>query len=255
MRNRLKALSLILLILASPSAFSAGYLIKQGKGYSICEAVKNQLDKIGSLKQPVHCNQWLAQKIPGLTEPAWQDLDIEKHWDLFVKLHLDDRGTLPQSEEAKRLFDQRMAEWREVAKSGKVKLQMVRANVVFADEAVIRANYKVNFNAGMIDGVVREKVVAGTVVQQEKIVPEGDATETIVRVWQENGCDEMFHSMSINFVTEDLKDIDLAKQRWNVWSAGGDLVMYGGRYYVVRWNEVPSVFRLPKDGVHATSFS
>jgi hypothetical protein len=181
--------------LKDQSTWATGYSVKQGKGYVICDAVKKQLDQFGKLNEPLVCTERLAREVPGIKEANWQDLDVEANWDLFVKLNRDDLKPGKQITEAR--FDELMTQWREAAKVGNVKMQVLRANIQLFD----------------------------------------DAPETIVRLWRRHGCDDKSHQSSIHLVTEDLKDIDLPKRQRAYWLSGGDLVVYGGRHYVVYWNQ------------------
>jgi hypothetical protein len=196
---------------------AAGYLLKQGKGYAICEAFKKRLDKLGSLKEPLAYNSnYITWEIPGIKEAAWQDLDVETHEELFeelirynmlppmVKTQLIMRaqglGELEVSEQAGKVgekrVNERIAQWRADAKAGKAKLQILRANIELYD----------------------------------------DAPEMIARIWRKYGPGEYEYSVTMYPVTEDLKEIHLVKIGRAYWMAGGDLVVYGGRHYVVEWD-------------------
>lgn len=176
---------------------AAGYILKQGKGYGICEALKTRLDKLGDLKKPMHCNRWLADDIPGLKEPEWQDLDIEAHWDLLIKLAKDNTNLTETA------FNHYLARLKKGAAAGNVKLQVLRVNLV----------------------TVYEK-------------PGEEKIETIARIWEQDNCDgRESANTSINFVTEDLQEIDVATEKRVYWFSNGDLSIYNNRHYAVKWND------------------
>lgn len=208
---------LFLFLTVSQSANAAGYLLKQGKGYAICEAFKKQLDKLGSLKEPLPYNSnHITWGIPGIKEAAWQDLDVKAHGDLFEKLirynmlppmmktqlvmRADGSGKLEVSEQDAKVDEKRVSErltlWREQAKKGEAKLQVLRANIELYD----------------------------------------DAPETIARIWRKYGKGKFEYGTTMYPVTADLKEIDLVKIGRAEWWGGGDLVVYGGRHYVVAWD-------------------
>lgn len=200
-------------------ASAAGYLLKQGKGYAICEAFKKRLDGLGSLKEPLTYNSKnITWEIPGIKEAVWQDLDVETHDGLFGKLIRYDmlpyalqsqilmratgRGELEVSEEEAKIdekkVNERLTKWREEAKAGTAKLQVLRTNLVLYD----------------------------------------DTLETIARIWRKYGEGKYEYSITMYPVTEDLQEIDLVKvgrSSWRVNLPGSDLVVYGGRHYLVEW--------------------
>lgn len=205
-----------LMLMVSQSANAAGYLLKQGKGYAICEAFKKRLDKLGSLKEPLaYKSKYLTWEIPGIKEADWQDLDVETYQGLFEKLirydmlppmvqtqlvmRSDGSGELKVSEEDAKIdekrINERIAHWRAEANAGKAKLQVLRANLVLYD----------------------------------------DAPETIARIWRKYGDGKYEYSITMYPVTEDLKEIDLVKKGRTYWMTGGDLFVYGDRHYVAEW--------------------
>lgn len=211
---------LFLSLMASQSASAAGYLLKQGKGYAICEAFKKRLDKLGSLKEPLaYKAKHLIWEIPGIKEAAWQDLDVDAHDGLFEKLIRYDMlpdavrselvaqargwGKTERSEEEikvdEKRVNERLTRWRAEAKAGKAKLQVLRANLVLFDEA----------------------------------------PETIARIWRKYGEGKYEYSITMYPMTEDIKEIDLVKvsrSGWFAYMPVSDLVVYGGRHYMVDWD-------------------
>lgn len=126
-------LILLLVVLGTQPTSAAGYLLKQGKGYAICEAFKKRLDKLGSLRQPLAYNsKYLSWEIPGIKEAAWQDLNLETHEELFEKLIRYDMK--PGNEKGEMRVKERIAQWRADAKAGKAKLQILRANIEVYDD-------------------------------------------------------------------------------------------------------------------------
>lgn len=192
-------LLLFLLVVSNP-ADAAGYLIKQGKGYAICEAFKTRLDMLGSLKEPLYPDRLrpFFYEVNGIKEADWQDLDVEKHNDLFEKFAR--RAAWKEAPwsnadeiDKKRISDQFIVQWRENIKSGKAKFQVLKANI------------------GLFDV----------------------APETIARIQRKYGAGQYEYTVVMYLVTDDLMDIDLVKLARASWSSGGELVLYGGKYYVV----------------------
>lgn len=195
----LLALLCLSLSVAQP-ARAAGYLLKQGKGYAICEAFKKRLDKLGSLKEPLSPDRLrpFTFEVPGIKEADWQDLNVEKYNDLFEKLvrrAIWKEAPWHGSDEInkKRISDQFITQWREDARAGKVKLQALSANI------------------GLFD----------------------DAPETIARIQRKYGAGKYEYAVIMYLVTDDLLDIDLTKLARASWWSSGELVLYGGKYYVV----------------------
>lgn len=212
---RLMTLLFLALVLVKPAG-AAGYLLKQGKGYAICEAFKKRLDKLGSLKDPLsYDSDRILWEIPGIKEAAWQDLDVDAHVDLFETLI---RYDMLSHHEKMSLRIARPSPWNlgdesgerrplaeiigrrripqpEDVKSGKAKLQVLRANLQLVD----------------------------------------DAPETIARIRWKYSSEEYDYGVIMYLVTDDLKNINVAKEKIALYSSGGDLVVYGDKHYIVDW--------------------
>src|SRR3569833_1447064 len=124
---------LLLVFMSNQSASAAGYSLKQGKGYAICEAFKKRLDQLGSLKEPINDTKRIIWEIPGIAGAAWQDLDLETHGNLFEKLIR--YNMQPGNEMGEMRVKERVALSRADAKAGKAKLQVLRANIELYDDA------------------------------------------------------------------------------------------------------------------------
>ena len=194
----------------------AGYIMKQGFGYSICEAFKEKLDSLGKLMEPLSLSESrrVLWDIPGIKEAEWKNLNIEEHLELFkllirydmlpsgqkarIKSYANGFGGSPLSEDEiegnKKKAEKRITAWREEAKIGKAKLQVLRADM------------------GLFD----------------------DKPETIARIIRNYGPGEHDNSYVIYLVTDDRKGIDLAKLGRASW-ANGDMVQYKGGHYMVDW--------------------
>jgi len=205
----------LLVILGTQQVAAAGYLLKQGKGYAVCEAFKKRLDKLGSLKEPLPPNRLksLIYEVPGVKEADWQNLEIGTHEYLFEKLIRYDmlpsgvksqlvmratgRGEFEVSEEKAKIdekrVNERLSSWREDAAAGKAKLEVLRANIELYD----------------------------------------DTPETIMRIWRKYGDGKYEYTVTMYPVTEDFKEIDLVKIGRAYWWPSGELVVYGNRHYLV----------------------
>ncbi|MGH8657672.1 MAG: hypothetical protein ACREV4_04090, partial [Gammaproteobacteria bacterium] len=218
---RLMAVFLLALVLVKPAG-AAGYLLAQGKGYAICEAFKRRLDKLGSMKEPLalvtldNSHKRILWEVPGIKEAAWQDLDVDAHADLFETLiryyMLSDHAKMslriaqrsswdPGDEAGKRrplaeIIGRRRIPQPQDVKSGKAKLQVLRANLQLVD----------------------------------------DAPETISRIWWKHSRREYDYGVIMYVVTDNLKSINVAKEEIADYSSGGDLVVYGDKHYIVDWD-------------------
>lgn len=110
---------------STQATYAGDYVITQGKGYAICEAVKAGLDRLTTSDKATWCNRGAARTIPGLHEPQWRDLDVKAHWDLFLKFNRYDLK--PGNEVA---FSTLMASWGELAKAGTIKMQILQVNLL-----------------------------------------------------------------------------------------------------------------------------
>lgn len=213
---RLMAVFLLALVLVKPAG-AAGYLLEQGKGYAICEAFKKRLDKLGSLKDPLsYDSDRILWDIPGIKEAAWQDLDVDVHADLFetlirydmlpdhekMSLRRTQRSSWNPGDEAgerrplAEIIGRRRIPQPEDVKSGKAKLQVLRANLQLVD----------------------------------------DVSETISRIRWKYSSEEYDYGVIMYLVTDDLKSINVAKEKIALYSSGGDLVVFGGYHYIVAWD-------------------
>ncbi|BBA32624.1 hypothetical protein sS8_0659 [Methylocaldum marinum] len=209
----------LLAVTVSHTASAAGYVIKQGKGYAICEAFKKRLDKLGSLKEPF----WIPDmdykriiwEIPGIKEAAWRDLDVDAHMDLFetlirydmlsfrekMSLRMTQRSSWNPGAEAEEkrplaeITKPFIIPTRDEVKAGKAKLQVLRANIQLVDEA----------------------------------------PETLARIWWKRGPGKYEYGVIMYLVTDDLKSINVAKEKIAHYGSGGDVVVYGGKHYIVDW--------------------
>lgn len=195
--------------------YPAGYIMTQGKGYLICDAYKKQLDTLGKIFETDFAEgQQLVWKIPGIEEAAWQDLDVETNLDLFELLiryfmlpyaqqgqarsHADRNMSKPlsekQLEENKEKSKDRIAQWREEARAGKLKLQILHVEMIHSVD---------------------------------------DKPETIARIRRKRGPGKYEYGNIMYPVSDDLKEIALQKLNWANWDSGGELVFYKGRHYVI----------------------
>lgn len=218
---RLMTLLFLAPVIVKP-AIAAGYLLKQGKGYAICEAFKKRLDKLGSMKEPLalvtldNSYKRFLWEVPGIKEAAWQDLDVDAHADLFdtliryymlsdhekMSLRMVQRSSWDPDDEAgerrplAEIIGRRRIPQPEDVKSGKAKLQVLRANIQLVD----------------------------------------DAPETIARVWWKFSPAEYDYGVIMYLVTDNLKSINVAKEEIADYSSRGDLVVYGDKHYIVNWD-------------------
>jgi hypothetical protein len=149
--------------------------ITQGHGYTICEAALAALRK--DLPAGDSCSRRIEHDIPGLSEAPWRTLDIEAHWQLFVKFNRYDLkaggGTA---------FDALMTRWRADAKVGTIKMQVAQAHLLGADgeqQTLVRVLRKNGCESGVDDSsmhIVRPDL-SGLDTSAEKQVywiPRGD---------------------------------------------------------------------------------
>ena len=189
MRMRTKFMAFLCMVCSH--VYAADYVIKQGKGYAICEAVKAALNRLPESDNAAMCNRKAAGTIPGLYEPQWRDLDIEEHWDLFLKFN---RYDLKKSDGP--VFSNLMASWRQQAKSGAIKMQVLQTNLIASS-------------------------------------PD---TQTIIRVLRQKGCGNTADDSSMHLVKPDLSDLDIAVESHLYWLPRADLDLFGDKPYIVYWN-------------------
>nr|WP_319566449.1 lysozyme inhibitor LprI family protein [uncultured Rhodoferax sp.] len=67
----------------------------KGKGYTVCDKVKNRLNAFTFPKDFSACSWRAIATMPGFTEPQWEDIDPKKHEALLYKL-FKYRGMTPE---------------------------------------------------------------------------------------------------------------------------------------------------------------
>jgi hypothetical protein len=86
---RIRSLCLVPALLLVPIAVRADYFIDgEGKGQAFCEAILTALNKSKPTQEKRPCISEEILKLPGVTDPAWEKLDLSQHEELAKKLYV-----------------------------------------------------------------------------------------------------------------------------------------------------------------------
>lgn len=135
--DRVFLIAILLCAVASP-AVHAEYVMTQGKGWRLCEVLLKELQRQAP-KNSENCPVDLLRSLPGVTEPEWKDLDVNRHEDLIRKLALY-QGIMhgPYFDESRRTdaiakftkaFPKALKDEIEFARKGGIRLRVARVNV------------------------------------------------------------------------------------------------------------------------------
>lgn len=224
-------------------AAHAEYVITQGKGWRLCEALLKELQRQAP-KNAENCPVDLLRSLPGVTEPEWKDMDVTRHEDLIRKLALyrgikhgpyfDENRRADAIAKFTKAFPKALESEVEAAHKGGVRLRVARINVQ-------RMNPYTNLPDSSPQTIVRHTYVRlpGYVSHAEDIIREC-----------EQRYPKMVRDQPADFIVkDDLSDID-EKRSEHVFFGDAHsnmLLFYEGKEYFVYVNLSGNGYTVKRD--------
>ena len=199
--NLSQVFSVMLACISTTAAWCGTYHLEKGAGEQVCEAYRQNLEPRND-PQPMACERRYDSSIQGFAQPAWTELDLNKHFELFKKAEVYSQET-NTSPEGMKLTDEDIKE-------------MVKHLQQYARTWHVRL-YLTTLRAG-----------DGSEIRLLAIVRRGCGPDAKIS--------DDTQTSSLYFVNKSLTDIDYSKQnQTGGWLKHATVELYNGVPYIERY--------------------